>query len=317
MRACVALITLILPAAGCLAPKAPPPAAPEPPAAAAPVPHTRAGIEHPELHGASGLTRDAQGHLWTVLERAHTVFELTFAYGAPTLEVLGSRPVQGAGEVDLEAVALLDDGRLAFGTETKDTDRTGDTVLFAQVTADAIVVEGKLEVPYAPWGLEPERNRGIEGLCQAGGRLVVGIETVGEDAGRRFAPVAVYSLLEQAFTHYRLWLTSEAGKLSALTCRATPGGTEVYAIERHYEVARVLRFELPLAGKGGDLTPQLVLDLKRVFEGAIPNFEGIAVMKDGSLVLISDNDYGGVTGPTELLALPAPGGPSGHLGIVQ
>ena len=313
------LVLALLPllSVACRATSAPAPA-PEPGQGVRIMPHTRASIDRPDLHGASGLTRDPEGYLWAVLEREHTLFQLSFGFGAEKLDVIGApHPVQGAGEVDLEAVAWLDDGRLAFGTETKDADRTGDTVLFAERVGDAVVVRERLEVPYAPWGLTPERNRGIEGLCQAGGRLVVGIETVGEDAGRRFAPVATYNLLTKAFTHFRLWLTSETGKISGLGCRATPGGTEVYAIERHYEVARVLTFTLPLAGAGGYVTPRVIVDLATIFPDAIPNFEGIAVMKDGSLVLISDNDYGGVTGPTELLAIPPAGGPEGFRGLVQ
>lgn len=279
------------------------------------VSHTRIQIDRADLHGASGLAMAPSGHLFTVLERDHQVFELKIE--EPDVQVLSARAVIGAPSgVDLEALAVIDDTHLAFGTETTRTDRTGDLILFAELTQDAVQVTGEvLALDYAPWGITPERNRGIEGLCHAAGVLVAAVETVGVQDGQRFAPIAAYDLLQRTWTYHRVALTTETGKIAGLSCRTSPTGIEVLAIERHYEVSRIVQFTLPRVGIGQNIVPSPMFDMGPLFEGAkIPNFEGLAVLPDGRWVSISDNDYGGVSGPTELLILPAPTQAAGHRG---
>jgi len=269
--------------------------------------HTRIQIADPRLHGASGMTTAPSGRLFAVLERDHQLFELNPS--TPSSAIVGVRGISGApAGVDLEAVAFIDDTHLAFGTETTNTQRTGDLILFAELGPDSVTIsEQTLKLEYAPWGLTPERNRGVEGLCHAAGVLVAAVETVGVQDGQRFAPVATFDLLQKKWTYFRVGLTTETGKLSALTCRTSPAGVEVMAIERHYEVSRLLQFTLPRGVQGQNIAATSLADVSPIFEdGKIPNFEGLAVMSDGSLASISDNDYGGMTGPTELLILPAP-----------
>ena len=43
------------------------------------------------------------------------------------------------------------------------------------------------------------------------------------------------------------------------------------------------------------------MDLTEFHREAVPNFEGIAVVDGGRLLLISDNDYGGPQGPTHII----------------
>lgn len=269
-------------------------------------PFTRIALDRPDLHGASGLTRAPDGRFFTVLERDHRLFEL--AIDGARANVVSSRAVIGApGGVDLESVAFLDDTHLVFGTETTRTDRTGDTLLFAQLEADKVVITGEpVALEYGAWGITPERNRGIEGLCVAGRTVVAAVETAGVQGEQRFAPVATLDLSTREWTLFRVGLTSETGKISGLTCRAGPSGVEVLALERHYEVSRIVAFTLPAAG--GDVMAEVLRDIAPLVGGdeKIPNFEGIAVASDGAIVSISDNDYGGITGPTELLVLPAP-----------
>lgn len=283
------------------------PTAPEPPS----VPHTRFPLDRADLHGASGLTRGPDGHLFAVLERDHRLFEIALSSGPkPEATVAGSRAVIGApGGIDLEAVAFVDDAHVVFGTETTKTDRAGDMLLFGEVQADSVVISGEpVPLEYAAWGITPERNRGIEGLCASNGVIVAAVETAGEQDGRRFAPVATLDLSARAWTHYRVGLTSETGKLSALSCRAAPEAIEVIAVERHYEVARIVQFSLPRGEGMRDVSATVLQDLAPLFGGEekIPNYEGLTITSDGRMVAITDNDYGGITGPTEILVLPAP-----------
>lgn len=69
------------------------------------------------------------------------------------------------------------------------------------------------------------------------------------------------------------------------------------AIERHYGVARLLRFPLPAAPQPDPIQPTVAIDLAAVL-GDVPNFEGIAWDGDDHALLISDNQMAIVTGPT-------------------
>ncbi len=271
--------------------------------------HTRLSIEDTSLHGASGLDRGPNGHLYTVLERDHRLFELAVDSGR--VNVVNARSVVGApSAMDLESMAFIDETHIAFGTETTNTNRTGDLILFGEVHEDKVLIsEESLTLEYAPWGLTPERNRGIEGLCHVSGTLVAAVETVGLQDKQRFAPVATFDLKTKTWQYYRVALTSETGKIAALTCRRGPEGIEVMAIERHYEVSRILQFTLPSTPGTQHISPTILTDAASVFgDEKIPNFEGLVLTNRGQIASISDNDYGGITGPTELLLLPAPGG---------
>jgi hypothetical protein len=144
--------------------------------------------------------------------------------------------------------------------------------------------------------LEP--NKGAEGACGFGDDVIVGIETAGTlPDGKRFAPIA--RLRGDAVTFAKVMLTSETGKLSALDCTIDPDGTaHVWAIERHFDVCHILRFDLPLGAT--QVTPRITLDLGPAVRGTTLNMEGIVQLHDGRLVAINDNDYGGITDPNEL-----------------
>jgi hypothetical protein len=162
-------------------------------------------------------------------------------------------------------------------------------------------VKSELFFDYAPYGIEPDSNRGVEGLCFADGRLLASAEQVVEAKKARYAPLASYDFAEKRWAHYRARLTTDTGKISDLTCRRTDKAREVFAIERHYSVSRILRFTLPLMDTGGDIEPELLMDLTEFHRETIPNFEGIAWVEGGKLLLISDNDYGGTQGPTHII----------------
>ena len=112
--------------------------------------HTRIQIADPRLHGASGMTTAPSGRLFAVLERDHQLFELNPS--TPSSAIVGVRGISGApAGVDLEAVAFIDDTHLAFGTETTNTQRTGDLILFAELGPDNVTIsEQTLKLEYAP-----------------------------------------------------------------------------------------------------------------------------------------------------------------------
>jgi hypothetical protein len=232
-------------------------------------------------------------------------------------------PIEGidAG-LDTESVDWTAPDQIALGTEAHREGASADVVLIAHLSPDRgrFVVRQRLAVPYALWGTTTRSNQGIEGLCSASGHLFLAIEAALAEGQRRYAPIARLSMADGSVKAWRLRLSSETGKLSALACRPGPtaGTVAVRAIERHHGVARLLYFSLPLPSDGigasvspeGAAPPPVIepsdsADLLAVFDGDPPNLEGLAWFSDGAVLLVSDNHTGSVTGPTEAVLLPA------------
>lgn len=266
------------------------------------------GWEGEDVRGLSGLGRDPAGTFYAVPERVRRLLVFTFAGGRP---VVGgpALPITGVpGGFDLESLAWVGTSTpsgevtLAMGTETDERGRDHDLIVFARLGPAALSVTGTLTFPYAPWGLTAGRNQGLEGLCAAAGWMLAASEVPGRAGDRRFAPLGAFDLGRRRWTPHRLWLTSGTGKISALACRDGPRGIEALAIERHFEVMRVLRFSLPAPGAAGDVSPEIACDLAARYPKP-PNFEGIEWLDAERLVLVSDNDFGGVTGPAIIATL--------------
>jgi len=256
--------------------------------------------------GLSGLAADDRGGLWTVAERAATAYRITLdAALVPTVEAF---PIdQLPPGTDLESIAVLDDTHVVFGTEQRFVG--GATVLVAERHDGRLRVTDAIAMSVMTLGIELLQNHGAEGVCGAGATIIAAIEGVGVEAGRRWAPIVRIVRGVPVRTH-RLWLTTQTGKLSALDCRIAPDGTvTAWAIERHFEVTKVLTFTLPPDGGGADdVTPAVAYDLGSVLRGAL-NLEGIARLPDGRLVAVVDNQWKTVTGPSELLVFePEPPG---------
>jgi hypothetical protein len=260
----------------------------------------RVEVEGVQASGLSGLDGDGAGGLLAVSERGHALLRLV---------VDGSRLVQDGGPIrlggvsaglELESLAWLGDGRVAIGTETQREYREQDEILLVRLEEGHGAVTGSLALRYEPWGLKAGKNHGIEGLCAAEGWLLAGSEAVGEMDGRRYAPLAVHDLEGGGWTHHYLGLSSGVGRLASLACRAAGGGAlEVLAIERQFEISRLLRFELqPDAAAGSRIDPEILMDL--AVHGRA-RWEGVAWLPDGRLVVLADNDRGGVVGPAEAL----------------
>ena len=242
--------------------------------------------------GLSGLAVDDTDALWTVAERDKRIYRITLAGAKPTIETFTVTDVPDG--MDLEGMAWLAPDKLALGTEGLQDGVA--SVLLADVRGPTVAVTRRIDLPSDRVGVHLEANHGAEGICGIGDRVVVAIETVGVDAGKRWAPIVVLDGGEITHT-YRLWLTTQTGKLSGLDCRMRGGKLELIAIERHFEVTKILTFALPDAG---DITPHEALDLGPVLNNAL-NLEGIAWRKDGSVIAVNDNQWKTISGPSELL----------------
>lgn len=288
--------------------------------------------------GLSGLAADARGALWMVPERKDMLIERPAEAGATPR----AWPLTGAPDedLDLESLAWLgttQDGRERFAVGTEAIcERNTHAVLVAERQGDGFGVVETLRLSLDLWPETVcEDGHGIEGLCAALGPqgeafVVAAIEHPEQDEQkRRYAPVAVLGYSEPAgpagpggpagqaektWTPYRVALTSETGKLSALDCLLAAGGIEVWGIERHFETSRLVRFVVPTQGAGqargenGLIAPTVVMDLSPYTSGGKRNFEGLRVA-DGRVHVLVDNQWRTITGPNEILSLSLPASP--------
>lgn len=254
-----------------------------------------------DVLGLSGLSRDEHGALWAPGERADAVLRID-----PTNGSITRYPVIGAPEgVDLEALTWIEGTRFVVGTETQERGRTRDVILDGRLDGRRFVVRPMGHLEYTLWRMVAPGNDGIEGVCQADRVLVFATELVEKEGGSRFAPIGVFDPSTQGWTAHRLGLTTNEGKLAALDCRFVDGTIEALAVERHFGVSRLLRFRLPLGPEPQTIEPTVSADLSKLVE-PVPNFEGLAWLGDGSVVLLTDNRYRGpVTEPSRLYFIPA------------
>jgi hypothetical protein len=244
-------------------------------------------------NGLSGLAASEDGLLWTVAERDSKAFLVKLDGTTATVQPF---PIEGIPEgTDLEGVAALGKGRLAFGTEGGEDGVS--TILLAEQRGAKLVVTETIQLPEIKVGLHVAANHGTEGICGAGDTIIAAIEETGAEAGKRWAPIVRIDRGVITRLH-KLWLTTKTGKLSGLDCQIDADGSiQALAIERHFEVTNLLTFTLPPAD--GDITPAIALDLAPVINGKL-NLEGIAWTPTG-VVAVIDNQYGTITGPNELL----------------
>jgi hypothetical protein len=255
----------------------------------------------PNLAGLSGLTRDTDGRLWTVAERSHAIASMR-----PDGREARRIPLDGVPSgVDLESIAWLSGNRFALGSEGKVDGRTSDSIFIAEVTSDrARIRESEtITVNYDIWGLPAApRNQGIEGLCAVGPFLVIALETPLPGSPRR-AFLGRYHLEQKTWERYELLLTSETGKISSLHCRPRGDAIELLAIERHFEVFRLLDFSIPPSPPAGPLQAHIIADLAS-FRRHDDNPEGAVWIEPNSYAVVLDNQTNKkVTGPNELLLI--------------
>ncbi len=255
--------------------------------------------------GVSGSATANDGTLYAVAERQRFLLALKLTDGTPGL---GAQPlpIDGVPEgADTESMTWIRPGLFAFGTETQEDGRADDVVLLASVGPDRVSVTDRLVVHYADFGLTPYGNQGLEGLCSVDETLLVAAETPISTRTGRYAALFRTSLSERRWYMARLHLSTSTGKISALDCRRDGEQMQVVAIERHYGTAKLLMFRMPVLGPLTDLEPRVVADLDAIVAG-VPNMEGVTFAGAGQVVVLVDNDNGGITGPNEALVINVP-----------
>ncbi len=267
----------------------------------------RAAVE--AMAGVSGLTADGSGTLWAVSERPPQLLALAYegdklTLGGPPLPLTGLDP-----ELEAEAIAAIGDHEFVVGTERVGK-RSSDQLLWIKVSRGRARVVNVIAIPYGLWAMAAKDNQGIEGVCFAAGRLVVAVEAVLRQETKRYAPIAVYDVAAGTWRAARLALSTRRGKISGLACaKRGQDRIDVLAIERHFGIARLLRFSIPgalLKAQSPEpmtLTAKVQLDL-HPFVKPLPNFEGLA-LRGNRMFVVTDNHYQTVTGPTYLLSGPS------------
>lgn len=264
----------------------------------------------PEMrgYGLSGVARDARGEMWAVSEERRELHALDARWDGTSRRRL---PIEGvAPELELESAAFLGDGRFALGTETE-VERDADAILVVGVEGDRAAVTATWTVPWrALHGARVPANRGVEGLCASNGWLIAALEAPEHLGTQRIARLARARYRGTELGEWeplRVRLTSATGKISALECADGGGGRVLaHAVERHFGVTRILRFDIGDDHAGDVLEPEVAFDVAAAAPG-LPNVEGIAL--DGERVLLlSDHDPDDQEGSTELLHLIVGGG---------
>jgi len=251
--------------------------------------------------GLSGLTVDNHGAFWAAAEDGDAVIRIDpETFGVTRYSVSG-----GPNGAELEAMAWVDGAQFVLGTETQDKARLQDVILDGRLLGDGFAVRPAGNLDYARWGLTAPDNRGIEGICHVDGLLILATELVELQRGRRWAPVGMFDPKTQTWTAHRVGLSSKTGKLAAMSCKLVGESIVALAVERHFGVSRLLRFQIPRGPEAQWIEPSVAADLSKTIE-PLPNFEGLAWLDDGSAVLVTDNKYRrGPRGPSRLYFVPA------------
>jgi hypothetical protein len=265
-------------------------------------------IDTGDAHGLSGLALAEDGAVWTVAERAAAAFRIDLDLGTtpPTVKAIQRWPVDDLPRgAELESIAALSGGGFLVGTEGG----RGVNAFFLAPEGDRLVARGApISLGARELGVRAGGNRGLEGACAVPGLAVLAVEATGSDRTGRWAPLVVVAEGAAPVVR-RLRLTTGTGKLSALDCWRDGDRLRAIAIERHFEVTRVLAFELAVTagGDGAPIAPTVLRDLEPALRGSL-NLEGLVRLPDGHLLAVVDNQYTGLQGPDELVWLAeAPG----------
>lgn len=246
--------------------------------------------------GLSGLSVAGDGALWTVAERARTAYRIVL--DGDRVRSIEPVAIEGVpAELDLESIEAVSDTVFLLGTEGNGTaaaqvwtaDRRGDRMTARPVPA---------AIDPATHVIAP--NHGVEGICGTEESGAVALETVVDEGGRRLGQVDLRR--DGVVTPQRVVMTSATGKISGIDCEVGADGVDVIAIERHFEVTRIIRFNL--RGEAEPVAAAVVRDLADLAKGR--NFEGLALLPDGRIALVTDNQWKKIEGPSQLVILPRP-----------
>jgi hypothetical protein len=244
--------------------------------------------------GMSDLTIDDRGVLWGIAERQRQILEIDVRK-QPVMTIV--HELEGIAKgVDTEAILWLGQDKFMLGVEG--ANGPWAALVTAELRGDMLVATATRELVDSQVGVTLTANHGVEALCGREGELLAAIESVGKNtiSGKRWAPVV--RLRGDTIHAAKLWLTTATGKISAMSCTMADDGTaQVIAIERHFGVARILRFSIGRSDL--EITPTVDLDLHPIIHDDF-NLEGIARLPDGRIVMINDNQGRMASGTTEL-----------------
>ncbi|CAN5859431.1 hypothetical protein BH11MYX3_BH11MYX3_05140 [soil metagenome] len=246
--------------------------------------------------GLSDLTIGPQHTLWSIAERDRVLAKITLRSHTATMHTI---PIEGVPDgFDTEGLVWIGGSRFVIAMEGKQEPTAG--ILWAELRGGRAVVTKRRMLTSEELGVTLTPNHGAEAICGTASDLMVGLETTGTfPDGARYAPIA--RLRGDATTIVKFRLTSERGKLSALTCTVDGAGdAHGLAIERHFGVSRVLAFTIPRDAT--EVTPKIAVDLTKAMHGTL-NLEGIVVLPDGRVVIVNDNQSTITEAPNELLVL--------------
>lgn len=261
-------------------------------------------VDDPALVGVSGVGVRSEAEIWFAPERSrHLVYA---SWDGRRLGPPVSVPVDGLDpELDVEGLGFIDANHLVLSTEGPDARDEDRLLLVALDTKGGARVERELRFEHRFFAMRAEGNRGLEGVCAVNGWVIASSETVRSSGDKREAPIGVFTPGESGFSGAWVELSSATGKLSDLACEMRADHVRVHAIERHFGVVRLIRFELPrsMSAEPVHVRAEVVRDLVPALGSEAPNLEGLARLPDGRWLLVSDNHYGRKTGPTLVFAL--------------
>lgn len=137
-------------------------------------------------------------------------------------------------------------------------------------------------------------NRGFEGLACSEGNLYAALQSpLPEDSNNVliFQFNTAKEKVEQEY-HYPLNLLN-ADKIGDLAVK----GIDFYIIEQNGEIGpasyhKIFRFRLNELDEEGKLKKKLILDLVKLKYDFADKVEGLAILDDGSIAVLNDNDFG-------------------------
>lgn len=133
-------------------------------------------------------------------------------------------------------------------------------------------------------------NRGFEGLACGKGKVFAILQSPLSKEKHEVVFIEFDSVTEKVIKEFSYPLDAAADKIGDLVLV----GAEFYAIEQNGNVGKdsfhkVFRFQL---GNEISLKKELKVDLVKVGFDFADKIEGLAVLEDGSIVIVNDNDFG-------------------------
>ena len=141
---------------------------------------------------------------------------------------------------------------------------------------------------------ERRLNRGFEGIACGAGKVYSILQSpINGDAKNTVRLLEFDTKAEKVTREFFYQFSEKAEKIGDLYLQ----GEDFYAIEQNSEtgpksIHKIFRFRLENADSQGGLKTELVLDLVKEGYDFADKVEGLAVLGNGHIVIINDNDFG-------------------------